>query len=329
MTDIFEKCRYYKKRIDALRPFPPETLASLKEYFRVGLTYTSNAIEGNSLTESETKVIIEDGLTVSGRPLRDVYEALGHAKAYGYIYDILSTKTITEEHIKTLHQLFYDQIDKDKAGVYRTELVVVTGSHYPLPKPDRIPDKMREYIDWFNENEKNMDPVRFAALSHQRFVFIHPFIDGNGRVARLIMNLALLRAGYQICIIPPILRHEYVESLELAHKDTRPFIEFIADRIVETEKDVLRMFGESTALHEGVNIQNEGLTLKSSKENEGVNAVFRLITDQPGLNTGKLSEMTGKSRSSVERYIRVLKANGRVEFRGAAKNGGYYPLIRE
>jgi Fic family protein len=325
MTDTFEKCRYYKKRIDALHPFPPETLASLKKYFRVGLTYTSNAIEGNSLTESETKVLIEDGLTVSGKPLRDIYETLGHAKAYGYIYDILSAKTITEDHIKTLHRLFYDQIDKDNAGTYRTQRVVLTGSHYPLPKPDRIPDKMKEYIDWFNTHEKTTDPIKFAALSHQKFVFIHPFIDGNGRVARLIMNLALLRAGYQICIIPPILRHEYIESLELAHIDTKPFIEFIAGRIIETEKDILRLFGESTALHEGAIQINEGANPKVSLENEGVKAVCRLITEQPGLNTRDLAELTGKSRSSVERYIRILKANGRIEFRGAAKNGGYYP----
>ncbi|ABN07080.1 filamentation induced by cAMP protein Fic [Methanocorpusculum labreanum Z] len=325
MTDTFEKCRYYKKRIDALRPFPPETLSSLKEYFRIGLTYTSNAIEGNSLTESETKVLIEDGLTVSGKPLRDIYETLGHAKAYGYIYDILSAQTITEDHIKTLHRLFYDQIDKGNAGIYRTERVVVTGSHYPLPKPDQIPDKMKKYIDWFNAHEKTTDPVKFAALSHQKFVFIHPFIDGNGRVARLIMNLVLLRAGYQICIIPPILRHEYVESLELAHKDTKPFIEFIAERIVETEKDILRLFGESTSMHEGAKQINEGANPKVSLENEGVNAVLKLITWQPGLNTRDLSELTGKSRSSVERYIRVLKTNGMIEFRGAAKNGGYYP----
>jgi len=140
-------------------------------------------------------------------------------------------------------------------------------------------------------------------------------------------HLHTLRAGYQICIIPPILRHEYIESLEIAHNDTKSFIEFIAGRIVETEKDILRLFGESTALHEGVNQINEGVNLKAGKENEGVNAVFKLITDQPGLNTERLSELTGKSRSSVERYIRVLKANGRIEFRGAAKNGGYYPLI--
>ena len=184
---------------------------------------------------------------------------------------------------------------------------------------------MKEYIDWFNTHEKTTDPVKFAALSHQKFVFIHPFIDGNGRVARLIMNLALLRAGYQICIIPPILRHEYIESLELAHIDTKPFIEFIAGRIIETEKDILRLFGESTALHEGAIQINEGANPKVSLENEGVKAVCRLITEQPGLNTRDLAELTGKSRSSVERYIRILKANGRIEFRGAAKNGGYYP----
>ncbi len=123
------------------------------------------------------------------------------------------------------------------------------------------------------------------------------------------------------------MRHEYVESLELAHKDRKPFVEFIAGRIIETEKDILRLFGESTALHEGAMQKNEGANPKVSLENEGVNTVCRLITGQPGLNAKKLSELTGKSRSSVERYIRILKANGRINFRGAAKNGGYYPRI--
>lgn len=112
----FKDCDIYAARIAALRPFPKETLKSLRDYYRVGLTYTSNALEGNSLTESETKVVIEDGLTIGGKPLKDVYEATGHAKAYDFLYKLTKDEPVTEENILKLHRLFYGQIDKDNAG---------------------------------------------------------------------------------------------------------------------------------------------------------------------------------------------------------------------
>ena len=118
MTDLQEKYSQADENnriLSAYRPLPPETLKSLREYYRVGLTYTSNALEGNSLTESETKVVIEDGLTIEGKPLRDHYEAVGHAKAYDYIYNITEKDGLAEEDILCLHRLFYQQIDSEKA----------------------------------------------------------------------------------------------------------------------------------------------------------------------------------------------------------------------
>ncbi len=208
------------RKLSAYRPLPPETLKSLREYYRVGLTYTSNALEGNSLTESETKVVIENGLTIEGKPLRDHYEAVGHAKAYDYIYNITEKEGLAEEDILCLHRLFYQQIDSEKAGHYRNVKVYISGSRYAVAAVSKIPSEMQKLVRWYNENEKKLHPVELAATLHQRFVFIHPFVDGNGRVARLLMNLALLRNGYTIAIIPAILRHEYIYSLETAH--TRP-----------------------------------------------------------------------------------------------------------
>ena len=119
LLDKYSKADENNRLLSSYRPLPPETLKSLREYYRVGLTYTSNALEGNSLTESETKVVIEDGLTIEGKPLHDVYEAVGHAKAYDYIYQIINNPQLSEDDILTLHKLFYQQIDAEKAGHYR------------------------------------------------------------------------------------------------------------------------------------------------------------------------------------------------------------------
>lgn len=191
----FKDCDIYTARIAALRPFPKETLKSLREYYRVGLTYTSNALEGNSLTESETKVVIEDGLTIGGKPLKDVYEATGHAKAYDFLYKLTKDEPVTEDNILKIHRLFYGQIDKDNAGTWRKVRVFISGSRRVLPAPDKVPELMAEFVRWMSANEGRLHPVEFAALVHQRFVYIHPFVDGNGRVARLLMNLALRVRG--------------------------------------------------------------------------------------------------------------------------------------
>ena len=233
-----------KARIDQHRPMQEPLLSQLRGYYRVGLTWSSNALEGSSLTESETKVLLEDGLTVGGKPIRDYYEATGHAKAYDAMYGLLdASSALTEHDICELHRLFYLQVDEVKAGVYRTQRVFISGSQYPLPRPEQVPGMMTEFVRWMAENETELHPVIFAAQAHKQFVFIHPFIDGNGRVSRLLMNLCLLRHGYTLAIIPPILRAEYIAMLEKAHTDDTSFMEFIAERVLETQKDILRMLG--------------------------------------------------------------------------------------
>lgn len=241
MSDLFDKAFENKAIIDSFRPFAKETLYSLKAYYRIGLTFSSNALEGNSLTESETKVVIEDGLTVGGKPLRDIYEATGHAKAYDYIYEIVNNSSLKAEDILELHRLFYENIDSEKAGKYRKEQVFISGSQYSVTSPNYIEKEINEFVIWFNENEKTLNPIHLAALTHLKFVFIHPFIDGNGRVARLLMNLSLLRNAYTIAIIPPILRSEYISLLEKAHSDDKGFIDFIAEMVIQTQLDLIKI----------------------------------------------------------------------------------------
>lgn len=242
MELLFREIDRLQEEIRALRPLKERELRQLREYFRIGLTYSSNALEGNSLTESETKVVIEEGITIGGKPLRDHLEAVGHSKAFDYIHTLAKGKTIKETDIKKLHRLFYVGIDEQKAGHYRKERVFITGSKYPLPSPEAVPMMMKGLMGNLATERTMFHPVHFAAKAHKDFVMIHPFADGNGRVARLLMNLILLQEGYCIAVIPPVLRAEYIRTIEKAREDDTDFTRFIAEAMKETQKDYLRLF---------------------------------------------------------------------------------------
>jgi Fic family protein len=237
------KLAVYKKAIDAVRPFKDDTLRELREYYRIGLTYSSNAIEGNSLTEVETKVLLEDGLTVGGKPLREMYEAVGHSAAYDYMLTLTESKSITVNDIKTLHRLFYHNIDEKHAGVWRDIPVIVTGTDYVFPLPKELPRLMDELEEWITDNRDKMHPIEFAAMLHLKFVTIHPFVDGNGRVARLLMNTSLIGDGFLLAIVPPILRTEYISAIRAYQKKKNavPFTEFISERVLESYREISRL----------------------------------------------------------------------------------------
>lgn len=329
MTDLqkkYSQADENNRKLSAYRPLPPETLKSLREYYRVGLTYTSNALEGNSLTESETKVVIEDGLTIEGKPLRDHYEAVGHAKAYDYIYNITEKEGLAEEDILCLHRLFYQQIDSEKAGHYRNVKVYISGSRYAVAAVSKIPDEMQKLVRWYNENEKKLHPVELAATLHQRFVFIHPFVDGNGRVARLLMNLALLRNGYTIAIIPAILRHEYIYSLETAHTRPEVFTDFIADRVIATQLDLLRLMRDDDTVNDTVNdtVKRTNTSLLSKTEQ----AVLDAISTHPDYSYEQLAATCGVSRPTIARTVKSLQIHRHIRRVGSDKTG-HWEVINE
>ena len=314
MNDIQDKltqCEINQQELWSYRPLSPETLQSLKEYYRVGTTFTSNALEGNSLTESETKVIIEDGLTIEGKPLRDVYEAVGHAKAYDYMYELSHNEPLTEEVICNLHKLFYQQMDSERAGQYRKVPVFISGSRYSVSPVAEIDKRMKQLVQWYNNNENKLHPVVLAAELHKRFVFIHPFIDGNGRMARLLMNLSLMRNDYNIAIIPAVTRAEYISALEQAHNDANVFVASISDRVIMTQLDILRLFRESEPKPNKVPF--EEILLDTIKQN-------------PGLNAPSLSKRLGRSLRTTQRYLKKLSDSKQIVFKGVAKNGGYESL---
>ena len=231
-----------KSKIDTFRPLPKDILKQIQEYYKIGLTYSSNALEGNTLDLAETKVVIEDGLTINGKPMKDHLETLGHALAFNELLELAKSDTITEENIKNLHKIFYAKIDSDNAGNYRQKPVIVTGADVDFPLPKELDDKMKKFIEKLPQLKEKLHAVEYAAMIHALFVNIHPFIDGNGRVARLIMNLALLQAGYNITIIPPVVRADYIRALQDSnHNNFQPFINFISEMVLEAQKEYLRI----------------------------------------------------------------------------------------
>jgi len=206
-----------KEQIDQFRPLPAALVKNLEEWFLIELTYTSNALEGNTLTRKETAAVVEKGLTIGGKSLVEHLEAANHAKALTDTMALAGSKTsdLTENDILTIHNTILRGIDDDNAGHYRSIPVRISGSPVVLPNPKRVPDHMQQFITEITA-ENNKHPVELAAQAHYQLVTIHPFVDGNGRTARLLMNLILLQHGYPPALIRTRDRMKYISSLEKA-----------------------------------------------------------------------------------------------------------------
>lgn len=245
--ELFIKADKLKDKISNFRPLKERELKDLNQYFKIGLTYSSNALEGNTLTISETKILLEDGITVGGKAIKDYYEASGHSDAYDYMIEITKNKNIeiSEKIIKRLHYLFYNKLDNKEAGNYRDQRVFISGTNYIPPNPEKLKNLMETFIETINKKKKILHPIEYATLVHKGLVDIHPFLDGNGRTARLLMNLILVSEGYGVVSIPPILRKEYIDSLVFSQRSKNPesdtFIKLIAECVIETEKDYCRI----------------------------------------------------------------------------------------
>lgn len=212
-TDLSEK----KGRLDLCRPLPPELVRNLEEWFVVELTYTSNALEGNTLSRKETAAVVEKGLTVGGKTLVEHLEATNHAKALKHVVRLSQTVTsqLKLADVLQIHETVLRGIDDEHAGHFRRIPVRISGSPVILPNPVKVPDLMESFIEWL-VSSADLHPVALAAEAHYQLVTIHPFVDGNGRTARLLMNLILMQHGYPPAIIRTRDRLKYIGGLEKA-----------------------------------------------------------------------------------------------------------------
>jgi Fic family protein len=278
-------------RVKALRQsgrLTPEVLHLIRNYFRIKNIYHSNAIEGNVLNVGETRQVVELGLTLTGKPLKDQAEARNLAHAVDFLEDLVAhpERPLHEHDIRQIHALVLKGIDDDNAGRYRSVPVEISGSAYKPPGPESVPSQMEDFAHWLSTASvvglahASIEGLLRAAVAHTWFVYIHPFIDGNGRVARLLMNLMLMRYGYPIAIITREDRLRYYDALETSQTaDLSPFLALLTECIHESLEEYeraaseqrervewARSLGERFSAPERVKAENEYEVWKSAME---------------------------------------------------------------
>lgn len=313
-----------KQQLDALKPLPQE---QLEDWLKVELTYSSNAIEGNSLTRVETAEVIEKGITatISGKPLKDQLEAINHAKAVEFVRDLadklkghqFKTKSqaslIKEEHILAIHGIILSGIDDEWAGRYRETEVFIRGANVTLPPPQKVAYLMDEFIQWL-EIQQEEHPVHVAAFAHLKLVTIHPFVDGNGRTARLLMNLILLLNGYPMAIVRNEERTDYLDALATAQtKDnTKLYLTLIENAVDRSLDTYLNAAQGKPALSSFQEESSELLKIGELAKETGVNVpTLRFWTKEGLLEVNSHTEggyqLYNKSMVNRVRQIRKLQ----------------------
>lgn len=241
----FDKLDAPKQRLDECRPLSPEIVRNLHDDLVVRWTYNSNAIEGNTLTLKETKIALE-GITIGGKTMREHFEAINHREAIVYVEDLVAkNELLSEWQIKSLHQLVLKNIDDRNAGRYRTQNVIISSAKHRPPDYLNVPQEMEDFIRQSAIRRECLHPVEYAARVHADFVKIHPFVDGNGRTARLLNNLELMKAGFPPAVLSVEQRLRYYEALDQAYceGDYEPFIMLIAESVEQAFEPYWFVFG--------------------------------------------------------------------------------------
>lgn len=230
---ILKRIESKKKRLQTLRPLPQAALKRLKSELSIEWTYNSNAIEGNTLSLQETRMVLEQGITIKGKNLREHFEAKNHEKAIHLVEALAKQKySLREQDIFSIHSLVLQNIESEFAGRYRNGQVRILGANFVPPNYLKVSALMKELVKSTNHNPDQIELVELISRFHHKFVWIHPFFDGNGRTARLLMNLLFMKHGYPPAIILKNNRKQYYRSLNLANNgDYNPFILLVAQAL--------------------------------------------------------------------------------------------------
>lgn len=234
-------------KLNKLRPLSATQVQKLREQMEIEMTYNSNAIEGNSLTLRETWLVLNEGMTIKGKPLKDHLEAKDHKEAIDFLYELVSGKrcTISKHLIRQLHQLVVKETEREWAGKYRDGAVIIGGAAHMPPDALDVPRQMANLIHWLKRNERKLHTVELSAVLHHKLAAIHPFFDGNGRTARLVMNIILMMKGFPLAIILKNDRKKYYDVLQKADGgDLVPIVLFVAQAVERTLDLYLRTFAK-------------------------------------------------------------------------------------
>lgn len=239
MINLLQRIQDKKKKLDKLRPLPSTILEKLRHDLALEWTYNSNAIEGNTLTLQETRLVLEEGMTIKGKSLREHFEAKNHEKAIAHLESLIQEKSdITEDHILQLHRLVLDGIEEDFAGRYRNTQVRIMGANFIPPAGHKVPELMTEFVQQIINFKQKKNDLELAVYIHHRFVWIYPFFDGNGRTARLLMNLWLMQSGYPPAVILKNDRKKYYDALNKANNGNYENLELLIGQALERSLDL-------------------------------------------------------------------------------------------
>lgn len=330
--DILKKIDQIRANIEQLRPFNDDLQKTLQEQLRIEWTFNSNAIEGNSLTLGETAFFLREGLTSEGKPLQDYLEAKNHAEAIDKLQDIILNKQpVTEHLIKSLHgvlmkgagfsfaqgrdgQVIHKKIHVGEYKKQPNHVLTLSGKIHKYVDPIHVHDEMESLLQWLAAAKK-IHPVERAAQFHYKFVSIHPFDDGNGRMSRLLMNLLLMQSGYYPCIIQNAHRRRYIQVLEQVDivKDISLFTTFVAQELVATEEKVLDIVeGRGVAL-------SQSTTVLNTIERKGRILHILRIAPQP-LSIGQIQELVPEiKRPTLKSDLRQLVQEKTIHIHGKGR----------
>ena len=299
--------REKKRELDSHRPLNKSIVKKLEEEFSIAWTYNSNAIEGNTLSLQETEMVINAGITVGGKTVNEHLEAINHKKGIDFIRSIVLRKEkITEKTILKLHEYILSSIDDYSAGNYRKENVRIIGAHHIPPQAIKIPRLMNEFMEWFYQNEYKGNIPQFASDIHYKLVMIHPFIDGNGRVARLFMNLILLKHGFPPAIILKVDRKRYYRVLNKANLGNKDPLDNFVGRSIERSLIIYLNTIEPDQKEEKMFINLKDATKYCDYSQE----YLSLLARKGKIAAVKINRNWMTTKEAIEEYIKSVKSIG-------------------
>ena len=280
----YKKLTEKKQKLNKHRPLNPHLIKNLDEWFKIELTYTSNAIEGNTLSRSETALVVEKGITIGGKSIVEHLEANNTAAALDFVREQIKIKPhqIKEKTVLKIHEIILGKINQENAGFYRRVPVRISGSSVVLPNWSKVNSLMNEFFLWL-EQETKMHAVELAAEAHYRLVTIHPFIDGNGRTARLLMNMILMMKGYPPAIIRKKDRLAYLNSLEKAQ---------LNQGVKNSKKDYFKLI---------IDAVNRSLDIYL----KAVNHKKTIPEEDKFLKIGELSKLVNEPNSTIRHWTKI------------------------